>query len=58
MNCETCKYFHTNENYPEHLGWCDIVLPKWLYEACNLNRYDVNQTVRKDDDCSFWKGTS
>ena len=55
MTCENCAYFHQNENYPKHLGWCNFDLPSWLYEAVNINRYDVSKTVRADDSCSFFE---
>lgn len=51
--CEDCRHFNTNENYPDHLGWCELELPRWLYSHLNVTPYDVVKTVRKDDSCHF-----
>ena len=37
MNCEDCMYFNQNDNYPGHLGWCDVDLPNWIYEAMTID---------------------
>jgi hypothetical protein len=52
--CKDCKYFDTSDNYPEHLGWCDLELPPWLYQSIGLlDHTDITTVVRKDCQCDL-----
>ena len=55
MNCKECKHFNEHSDGDrQHVGWCDIVLPRWLFSAVNIDRYEFTNMVRADDNCSFW----
>lgn len=54
-NCADCKHFCPNgENFPQHMGWCDLTLPTWFTRQVPFDVDDFSRSVRRDDSCSFF----